>query len=233
MWMGWGSTSTSAAGPIRLSDPLGLHSSIAPALPAAQIELIITNLMVQGMTTARIGIRLAQLGLRAEAIAKQLGVSAEVAQSYVDIVEAELALAAALAESAGDSTLQAEVEKQYPSGPGRCEKAMKDRRESCANRRGNTPAERARLPYSCDEKKMPMPPAGLNGTRNCSGFMDQRNRHLRCAAARIATLLYCPKDTDLGRKEHIDAAIGAWNGVKKCQKRWKECMELNQQCGGK
>jgi DNA-binding CsgD family transcriptional regulator len=203
-------------------------------LPAAQIELIITNLMAQGMTTARIGIRLAQLGLRAEAIAKQLGVSAEVAQSYVDIVEAELALAAALAESAGDSTLQAEVEKQYPSGPGRCANAIKDRRELCANPRGNTPAERERLPKDCgDDKKAPMPPIRLNGTRDCSVFMDQKSRHLACAAARVAILLYCPQTTDPNRKGHIEAAIGAWNGVKKCQKRWQECMEPNQQCGGK
>ena len=220
-------------GAIRLTDPLGLSSSIAPALPAAQIELIITNLMAQGVPTVRIGIQLARLGLRAEVIAKELEVSVELAQSYIDIAEAELALEAALAESAGDATLQAEVESRYPSGPGRCEKAKKGRKEYCANPRGNTPEERALRPHSCGERTMPMPPVGLNGTRNCAVFNDQRSRHLACAAARIAILLYCPKDTDPNRKDHIDAAIGAWNGVKKCMKRWQECMELNRQCEGK
>jgi RHS repeat-associated protein len=218
---------------IRLTDPLGLSSSITPASPAAQIELFITNLASQGVPTVRIGIQFARLGFRAEAIAKHFGVSVEVAQSYIDIAEAELALEAALAESAGDSTLQAAVESRYPNGPGRCERAMKGRKEYCADQRGNTPEELARLPRSCGERTTPMPPVELHGRRNCFVFLAQEKRHLACAAARIATLLYCSQATDPSRKDHIEAAIGAWNGAKNCKKRWQECMELNRQCEGR
>ncbi|MFN9111078.1 MAG: hypothetical protein ACK5XN_13530, partial [Bacteroidota bacterium] len=220
-------------GAIRRTDPLGLQSSITPASPAAQIELFIMNLAKQGLPKVRIGIQLARLGLRAKELAKALEVTVELAQSYIDIAEAELALEAALAESAGDSTLQAEVDKMYPSGPGRCERAMKGRKEYCANPRGNTPEELAQLPRSCGERTTPMPPVELHGRRNCFVFLAQEKRHLACAAARIATLLYCSQATDPSRKDHIEAAIGAWNGAKNCKKRWQECMELNRQCEGR